>query len=140
MKDFMDLIGRMLISFIFFFEAYDTLWFIKPTKESLTKYGITLYQDYILYGATFLLILGATLVLIGYRSSFGATLLILYFLPLTFFQHHWWTAHNHDELRLQSMNFMKNIAIIGGLFMVLVNGSGRFSVKRLLAKTRNMRY
>ena len=140
-KDLLDLIGRTLLSFIFFFEAYDTLFFVKETKASLTRYGLTWNQDYLLYGATAVLILGATLILIGYRSSFGAVLLVLYYLPLTFFAHHWWTVHdNHVELRTQSMHFMKNFAIIGGLFMVMVNGSGGYSVKRLLAKTRNMKF
>ena len=30
---------------------------------------------------------------------------------------------------------MKNLAVIGGLLIVMVNGSGRYSIKRLLATT-----
>ena len=32
MKDIFDLLGRIFISFIFFFEAYDALFFFKDTK------------------------------------------------------------------------------------------------------------
>jgi len=35
--------------------------------------------------------------------------------------------------RIQAIMFMKNIAIMGGLLMIIVNGSGRYSIKRLLA-------
>jgi putative oxidoreductase len=38
--------------------------------------------------------------------------------------------------RLQAILFMKNIAITGGLLMILVNGSGRYSIRRLFATTR----
>jgi len=101
----------------------------------MTAYGITWQQDILLSGAIFLLILGGTLVLIGYRSGFGAILLLLYWIPVTFIAHSWW----NDPIELQreeSYAFMKNIAIIGGLMMIFVNGSGKYSVRRLFATTR----
>ncbi len=136
MKDVADLLGRAMISFIFFFEAYDSLWFITETKKMMTSYGLTWRQDMLLWGSSSVLILGATLVLLGYRSGFGALLLILYYLPLTFFAHPFWHSIDHYHYRNDSLHFMKNIAIIGGLLIILVNGSGRFSVKRFLSTTR----
>ena len=136
MKDIADLLGRAMISFIFFFEAYDSLWFITETKKMMTSYGLTWRQDMLLWGSSSVLILGATLVLFGYRSGFGALLLILYYLPLTFFAHPFWHGVDHYHYRNDSLHFMKNIAIIGGLLIILVNGSGRYSVKRLLSTTR----
>ena len=135
MKDVADLIARILIACIFLFEAYDSTKFFKSTKEIMTAYGITWQQDILLSGAIFLLILGGTLVLIGYRSGFGAILLLLYWIPVTFIAHSWW----NDPIELQreeSYAFMKNIAIIGGLMMIFVNGSGKYSVRRLFATTR----
>jgi uncharacterized membrane protein YphA (DoxX/SURF4 family) len=38
--------------------------------------------------------------------------------------------------RIQAIMFMKNLAIIGGLLMIIANGSGRYSIKRLLATLR----
>jgi uncharacterized membrane protein YphA (DoxX/SURF4 family) len=38
--------------------------------------------------------------------------------------------------RMQGIVFMKNLAVSGGLLMVLVNGSGRLSVRRLFATTK----
>ena len=135
MKDIADLIGRILIAFIFFFEAYDSIAFFEGTKEKMTFYGINWQQDILLLGAIFILILGATLVLIGYRSGFGAFLLMIYWVPVTFIVHSWWNDPP-DTQRLESIMFMKNIAIIGGLLLILVNGSGRYSIKRLFATTK----
>lgn len=135
MKHFMDLIGRIFLSFMFLFEGYDSIKFFKETKETMTAYGLTWRQDLLLYGAIFVLILGGLLILTGYRSSFGALLLLIYWVPVTFIVHSFWNDPVEVQ-RIQSLMFMRNIAITGGLLMVLVNGSGRYSIKRLFATAR----
>ena len=134
MKDTTDLIARIFISLIFLFEAYDSIKFFRSTKNTMTGYGITWQQDMLLSVAIFLLILGGILVLIGYRSGFGASLLLIYWIPVTFIAHSWW--NDPIEIRREeSIDFMKNIAIIGGLLLIVINGSGRFSIRRLFATT-----
>ena len=135
MKDGIDLIGRIFISFIFLFEAYDSIKYFGATKESMDDYGLVWNQDLLLGFSIFILILGGILVLIGYRSSFGAVLLLLYWIPVTFIVHSFWNDAAQFR-RVESMAFMKNIAIMGGLLMILVNGSGRYSIRRLFATTR----
>jgi putative oxidoreductase len=135
MKDILDLIGRVLISFIFLFDAFDSIFYFKDTKETMISYGLTWRPEFLLTTGILILLLGGTLVLIGYRSSFGAILLLIYWVPVTFIVHSFWNDPE-DIRRLQSVLFTKNLAIIGGLLMVLVNGSGRFSVRRLFATFR----
>lgn len=132
MRDAADLIGRVFLSFIFLYDAYDTIFYFKDTRDKMTEYGLTWNQDLLLYGSIFILVFGGTMLLIGYRASFGALLLLLYWVPLTLIIHSFW--NDPQEIRrLQAILFMKNIAITGGLLMVLVNGSGKLSVKRLVA-------
>jgi putative oxidoreductase len=135
MRDVYDLLGRILLSFIFIFEAYDSIAFMGKTKESMTKYGLIDNQDALFYGAVFLLVMGGLMLLLGYRSTLGAVMLIAYWLPVTFLVHDFWNAPS-AEMRIESVMFMKNIAIIGGLLMVMANGSGKFSMKRLFATTK----
>jgi len=135
LKNILDLVGRILIAFIFLYEAYDAIAFFKVNKSAMTDFGITWNQNLLLYGSIFLLILGGTLILIGYRSSFGAILLLIYWLPLTFILYSWWNDPA-DVQRLHSLMFMKNMAIAGGLMMLYVNGAGKYSVKRIFATTR----
>jgi putative oxidoreductase len=135
MKAFMDLLARLCISAIFFYEAYDTIAFAKSTKVLMTSYGITWRQDMLLYGAMVALVLGSFMILLGYRSGLGATLLLLYWVPVTLIVHSFW--NDPIELRREhSIHFMKNVAILGGLLSVWVNGSGKISIRRLFATSR----
>lgn len=140
------------MAFIFLYEAYDSIFFFKATKQTMLDYGITWQPDFLLYSAITLLVLGGLMVLTGYRSSFGAVLLLMYWVPVTFIVHAYWNLPFDCMLefdcpdvplkgeaiyrRMQSMLFVKNLAIIGGLLMIWVNGSGRYSIRRLFATTK----
>jgi putative oxidoreductase len=137
MKDIIDLLARICIALIFLWEAWDSIANYESTKASMAGYNITSSQDFLLTSAIVLMILGGILVLTGYRSGFGALLLLVFYVPATFVMHSWWNDPI-DIQREQSILFMKNIAIIGGLLMVFVNGSGRYSIKRLFATTKVM--
>ena len=138
MKDIADLFGRFLISVIFYFEAYDKIFFMTATRKTMSDYGIFWHQDLLIQGSCFCLGLGATLILLGYRSSFGALLILFYWIPLTFILNKFWEIplENHELRRDVSLHFMKNIAIVGGLLSVYVHGTGRYSLRRLFATTR----
>jgi putative oxidoreductase len=117
---------------IFLFEAYDSIWYFAETQVKMTEYGITWRQDLLLYGAIFLLVLGGILVLIGYRVKLGSLLLLIYWVPVTFIVHSFWNDPEPMR-RIESVMFMHNLGIVGGLLFVFVNGSGKYSVKRLFA-------
>ena len=135
MKDIIDLIARICIALIFLYEAWDSISHYKATKLSMASYHITTAQDFLLVGAIACMILGGISVLTGYRAGLGAILLLLFYVPATFIMHDWWN-HPPEMQREQSILFMKNIAIIGGLLMVYVNGSGKYSIRRLFATTK----
>jgi putative oxidoreductase len=136
MRDITDLIGRIFLATIFLFEAFDSIRYFDETKQAMTLHGVTWNQNFLLYCAIFLLVMGGLMVLTGYRSTLGAILLLMYWVPVTFIVHDFWNCAAKDELREQSILFMKNIAIIGGLLMLAGKGSGRYSIKKLLATTR----
>lgn len=131
MRDIADLLGRICLSLIFVYEALDTILFFENTKRTMTTYGITSNQDFLLGSLIFILILGAVLVLIGYFASFGALLLLLYWLPFTLIVYSFWNDHPSVQ-RLNALYFMRNIAVCGGLLMLMANGAGKYSVKRLI--------
>ena len=135
MKDLYDLIGRIFIAFIFLYDAFDSIVYFKETKATMAQHGLTWQPDLLLYSGIFVLVLGGILVLIGYRSSFGAGLLLLYWIPVTFIAHSFWNDPE-PQRRLQAIMFMKNLAIAGGLLMILVNGSGKYSIRRLFATAK----
>ena len=135
MKDIYDLLGRICISIIFIYEALDSLFFFQNTKDTMTAYGITWQQDILLVGVIILLILGATMVLIGYYANIGSFLLLLYWLPFTAIVYSFWNDPPEYQ-RLSSLYFMRNMAVIGGLLILMANGSGKYSVRRLIHNLR----
>lgn len=131
MKHIFDLIARVMLSTIFIYEVYDSISFYGKTKNTMTAYGITWNQDFLLITVIVLLTLGATLVLIGYYANLGAVLLLCYMIPITLIVYSFWNDPQ-EVRRIQSIMFMKNIAIVGGLLLLMVNGAGKYSVKRLV--------
>ena len=131
MKDIFELMGRIFIAFVFIYEALDALVFFEKTKSTMSAYGVVWHQDFVLISLITILILGGLLVLIGYYASFGSMLLLLYWLPYTLIVYSFWD----DPLelkRLHALYFMRNLALCGGLMLLLANGAGKYSIKRLL--------
>lgn len=135
MKNVVDLLGRILLSFIFLYDAYDSIFYFKDTKAKLTTYGVTWKQDWLIVGAIIFIILGGLMLLFGYRARLGAILLLSYWIPMTFIAHAYW-EYEEPTRRLQALLFTKNVAIAGALMLVWANGTGQFSVRRILATTR----
>jgi putative oxidoreductase len=117
MKDIFDLIGRLFISMIFLYQAF--MYFSKRVAS-----------DFLSIGEIILLVLGSLLLVLGYRSKLGAVLLLILLIPrmaLYFLDFN--NAQNQEM-------FMYNIGLIGGLFIILANGSGKYSIKKILARAR----
>ncbi|WP_235785773.1 DoxX family protein [Sphingomonas sp. PR090111-T3T-6A] len=75
--------------------------------------------------------LGAgTLLLLGYRTRWMAAIIAMFTLATAL------AFHNDFADRDALTNFMKNIAILGGLFHVFVVGGGRFSMDALISRPR----
>lgn len=131
MKDYVDLLARVCIAFIFLYEAYDSIVFYKDTKETMVTYGITWNQDFLLISVIFLLIVGSILILIGYYASVGSFMILLYWIPFTLIIYSFW--NDPIELRrINSLYFMRNIGTAAALMLLIVNGAGKFSVRRIL--------
>jgi len=131
MKDTIDLISRIFIAIMFYYEAFDSFLLFSKTKKTMSAYGINWNQDFILGTIIVFLILGATLILIGYHSNFGAILLLLYIVPYTLIFYSFWDVPV-DTQRIQLINFMKNLAVIGGLLLLTINKPGKYSIKKLI--------
>ncbi len=97
----------------------------------MTEYGITWQQDILLIGLIFVLILGSIMILIGYYASIGATMILLYWLPFTLIVYSFW--NDPIELRrINSLYFMRNMGTMAALLLLMANGAGEFSVRRIL--------
>lgn len=135
MKDIYDLMGRIFLSLIFLYEILDSIFFFQHTIETMENYGITWYPKFILIVALIFLVLGTTMVLIGYYANYGAFLLLLYWLPFTLIVYSFWNDPPETQ-RIIAVYFMRNIAVGGGLLLLMANSAGKYSVRRLIHTLR----
>ncbi len=131
MKNTADLVGRLLIGLFFFYEAFDTMVFFDETRDTLTNYGITFAQDWLIVASIIILLLGAIMVIIGYYASIGALLLLIYWFTFTMVVYSFWNDPV-DVKVIHLKSFMRNLALCGGLFIMVANGARSWGVKRIL--------
>lgn len=73
----------------------------------------------LLLGATLLEFIGALMVLLGIKEKLGAAFLVLFLVPVTLFMHSFWFVEGPAR-EIQMAHFLKNLAILGGLLMILL--------------------
>ena len=120
------LIGRILLSAIFLVSGIAKL--IDPTGSVgyMEKAGIS-HAETLLYIAAAAEILGGLSVLLGLLGRLGAAGLFVYMIVITVIMHKFW-GMPADAAKLQFVQFMKNLCIMGGLAMIVAFGTGRYSV------------
>jgi putative oxidoreductase len=72
---------------------------------------------------------GAILLVVGWRTRLAAWLLAGFVILATAAAHRYW-EFDAAQYVPQLTNFMKNLAIIGGLLMVAAVGPGRYSIDK----------
>ena len=72
-------------------------------------------------------VLGGLSVLLGLRGRLGALILALYLIPVTIVFHNFWGVPAEQQ-QMELVNFLKNLAIAGGLLIVFGRGAGAFSI------------
>ncbi len=135
MKDRIDLLARMLLASIFFLQAHDLINHYFGVREKVVASFLPGNGNFWMISALVFLILGSFLLLLGYRSKLGAVLLLIYLIPVTIYTNQFWNAPE-NVMHHTAIEFVENLAIVGGLFMVYVNGSGKYSIKKLFATTK----
>jgi putative oxidoreductase len=77
-------------------------------------------------------VFGGIAVLLGFKTRWGAIALLLFTGCTIIFAHHFWTMEGAARAANQ-VQALKNLAIMGGLLVFAVAGSGRYSVDKLVA-------
>jgi len=126
-----DLIGRLIIGLFFFFQAVDSIVYFRDMKETLNSYGITWAQDLLIVASIIILLIGSVMVIIGYYANIGALLLFVYWFVFTMVVYSFWNAMP-DEKTLSITFFSRNMALCGGLMILVANGATGWSVNRIL--------
>ncbi len=126
LRRFAPLLGRLLMSLIFLASGFWKIRYWSGSLELMTDKEIPAASVLLALAIVFE-VLGGLALLIGFEARLAALALFLYLIPVTAMFHNFWGLLG-PERHGQEINFLKNLAIMGGLAMVMAFGAGPLSV------------
>ena len=124
----MELLGRIFFVSIFLFTAPEN--FKQEKIQTVAAKGLPM-ASLLVPVASALAVIGALSVLFGVEARWGAWLIIIFLVPVTLFQHNYWSVTDPMKRRMQYLNFLKNVSLTGGAIFIAVYGSGPLSLDQL---------
>jgi|SRR6266404_455252 putative oxidoreductase len=129
-NDTICLLGRILIGGIFVQSGFQKLMGLDAFAASLARNGIPAAIAPVLApigaGVEFV---GGLAVVFGLMTRYAAVLMIVFVIVATLISHRFWALEG-AERRAQTVQFAKNVAIIGGFLFDFVTDGGRLSLDR----------
>ena len=122
------LIGRILIGAIFLTSGISKLVNTDETVGYMTAMGVPAPETLAIV-AGIAEIAGALGLIFGFLTRLAALGLILFMIPTTLVFHAFWTFEGAEH-EMQMIQFMKNLAIIGGLATIFAHGPSRYSIDK----------
>jgi putative oxidoreductase len=110
------LLGRALLSAIFILSGLGKLPHFHDVAGMMAGKGIPL-ASIALVITLFIEIGGGLLVFTGYKARYAAVVIALWLVPVTLVFHHFWGIPAEQQQE-QMINFLKNVAIMGGLLVL----------------------
>ena len=114
-----DVLGRIFLSTLFLIEGTNKIFNYEGTIQYMENFGV---PEYLAIPAIILEILFPILLIIGYHTKIAALVMAIFTIVVAIIFH-----TNFDD-HMQFITFFKDIAIAGGFIIILVNGSGKFSL------------
>jgi putative oxidoreductase len=81
-----------------------------------------------LVGAIAFLLVGGASVVLGLYARFGALLLLVFLVLATYYFHGFWRLEDAQAQQEQTIQFMKNLSMMGAMLFIIANGPGAWSL------------
>ena len=122
------LVGRVLLALIFIIAGFGKITGFDGTVGYITSVGLPAPQ----LAAVVAIIVefgGGIMLVLGWKARLAAAALFIFTLVAGFLFHAFWSSPA-DQAMMQQIQFMKNLAIMGGMLYIVVYGSGPLSVDK----------
>jgi putative oxidoreductase len=123
------LAGRILLALIFIIAGFGKVTSFSGTAAYMASHGIPA-AEVILIPTILIELGGGILLAIGFKARWAAFAIFLFIIPTSLIFHAFW-AVDPAQVQMQMIQFQKNLAIMGGMLYVMVNGAGPWSVDRV---------
>ena len=122
------LVGRVLLALIFIVSGFGKVTGFAATAGYMASKGLPMTQV-LLVGAILIELGGGLLVLLGWKARWAALAIFLFLIPTTLIFHAFWSLPA-AEAQGQMIHFMKNLAIMGGMLLIIAHGPGPLSIDK----------
>lgn len=122
------LAGRILLAVIFIISGFGKISGFDGTVGYIASKGLPMAQ-LVAIGTIVVELGGGILLAIGYKARWAALALAVFTLLAAIIFHNFWAVEAAQKMG-QQINFLKNLAIAGGMLMVFAFGPGRMSVDK----------
>lgn len=128
-KSIFLLIGRLLFTAIFIEGAVGHLTKTSYMAMYAHASGVP-YPKLAIIVTGLMLAIGSISIILGWKTTIGAIILILFLVPVTYQIHFLGMLHATapGQAQMQAINLLKNISLIGGAIYIAVFGPGGFSI------------
>ena len=120
-NNYLSLLARIFLSAIFIWSGINKILHPMITQQNMIAHGMPLTSVF-LVGAIALEIFGGLSVLLGIKTRWGAAMLIVFLIPATLI------FHTNFSTEIEQAMFFKNLAMLGGLLMLIQHGGGNLSL------------
>jgi len=118
MEAILFLLGRLLFGGYFILSGINHFRMVTPMAGYAQSKGVPVPKAAVEFSGLLLLI-GGLSVLLGVYPWVGATALALFLVPVTFTMHAYWKIQDPQMKMAESVNFKKNIALLGAALLLL---------------------
>lgn len=126
LQNTLALVGRLLIALLFVPSGWGKIGGFSGVVGYIAAKGVPLPEVAAAIAIATELGLGLLLV-VGFKTRWVALLMAIFVVVITPIFHNYWAVPD-AQVMAQKMNFFKNAAIAGGLFVLAAFGGGGFSV------------
>ena len=112
------LIGRIVLGIYYLFNASNHFFQAEMLSGYAGSKGVPAPRLAV-FGSGWLIALGGLSILTGFQPYLGATLLVLFLVPVAFFMHNFWAIEDQQAKMVEMVNFIKNIALAASALMFL---------------------
>ena len=124
-RQYGPLAGRLLLALLFVISGFGKLTGFDGTVGYIASAGMPLPQ-LAAVGAIVVELAGGILLVVGWQARWAATAIFLFLIPTTLIFHPFWAVTAGKQM--ETIQFMKNLCIMGGMLYVMAFGAGPFSL------------
>ena len=126
--------ARVLLALMFVLAGFSKFAGLEGTAGYIASKGLPL-PGVLAFATAALEVVGGLALAFGLQARWAAGALALFTLVASFLFHNFW-AMPADQAYVQQLMFMKNLAVAGGLLMVVAFGAGPASLDARIAARR----